>query len=171
MADAFEARLLETMVQAWRIARTISTVDGSGAEDFRQYLLQVGESDDPTFELAGNLVNFLATIAHSVIDRSFDRHAVEVAIEMAGRYPEYADLPDELPQDLIFTDPYAKGAETLYRKTATGFIIYSRWKNGIDDGFDNPDYPREQYLHSWPSSTDRADRETVVNYLPTNPDR
>lgn len=169
-ADALEARYYEALIEAERLARLVSPVDGSGAVEFREYIDQVEANDNPSFELAVILLTNGDALIGWAIAFGFERRSSEAAIDMLRRYPKYADLPDELPQDLALIDPYGSGRDALYRKTGTGFVIYSRWTNGRDDGFIESIFYGDEYVQFQARSDDELDRGTIVNYRLTKPD-
>ncbi|MCH7905432.1 MAG: hypothetical protein IH944_12830 [Armatimonadetes bacterium] len=98
----------------------------------------------------------------------FGERAARSAFELLSRFPDYPDLPDELPPDLVFADPFG-GLPVLYRKTQTGFLIYTRYENLIDDGFplDDPDQLREEVRLMFSSGTE--DFGLTVSYDPITP--
>ncbi|MCH7905466.1 MAG: hypothetical protein IH944_13000 [Armatimonadetes bacterium] len=169
-ADALEARYYESVVEAERLARLLSPVDGSGTEELRRHFIELDEINDLSYELATVLLGSQDTIVGWAISFGFERRSSEAAIDMLGRYPKYADLPDELPQDLALIDPYGSGRDALYRKTGTGFVIYSRWTNGRDDGFIESIFYGDEYVQFQARSGNELDRGTIVNYWLTKPD-
>ena len=79
------------------------------------------------------------------------------------RYPNLEDLPAALPADLVAPDAFG-GEPLLYRKTPYGFLIYTRYKDRIDDGY-IPVYPDSYEVEARTSpSLDEKDWGLIVGY-------
>lgn len=161
---ALEARYWEVMVDYTklfedRIANKPGARDAILAKD--ESLLNIG---DRSYEFAHEF--YWSMFFGNQIRRLFNEQATRVVVLLVSRFPEYADLPAALPADLDFADPFG-GDPILYRKTPTGFLIYTRYENEKDDGF--PLMSPDQL--GWEASFARCpgyeDWGVIVSYSPS----
>ncbi|MCH7905429.1 MAG: hypothetical protein IH944_12815 [Armatimonadetes bacterium] len=121
---------------------------------------------DRSYEIAP--APYFSLLIDGHIKFGFGESALRAAVELIERYPVHADVPNALPSDLSFADPFG-GDPIIFRKTARGFLIYSRFTNEIDDGFpvDYPDQLGEEARFAF--AFDRKDYGLIVSYDPNTP--
>jgi hypothetical protein len=161
---ALEARYWETMVQVRKLLDVYSGETESGIQQLEDLVIAISSHDDPSYELAAEM--FQHTTPFTLMSGDLlSKKASLAAAKLIQRFPNHENLPDELPADLIFLDPFGKGENVLFRKTETGFIIYGLYTNGIDDGFEVRSGAENQYIGRFPTSEDALDYGLVVNYV------
>lgn len=160
---ALEARLWEVLLARADALRSVSFETGEGTAKAKELDDALQDRSDPSYELADELFP-IYWIIETLMRRSFYEQGAVFVVELVKRFPDYEDLPESLPQDVSFVDPFGNGSPVLYKKTPTGFVVYTRSRDGLDDGFvfDDPAKLGRQYFHGW--SSDRKDYGLVVSY-------
>ena len=164
---ALEARLWEVLLARADALRSVSFETGEGTAKAKALDYALQQRDDPSYELADELFP-IYPIIQTLMSRSFIQQGADAVIELVKRFPDYESLPEGFPSDVSFIDPFGNGSPVLYKKTPTGFVVYTRFRDRHDDGFvfDDPAKLDRQYYNGL--SSDRKDYGIVVNYeLPT----
>jgi hypothetical protein len=95
----------------------------------------------------------------------FLERAVAASMSLVRKFPVQSALPETLPDDVAFVDPFG-GGPARYRRTSVGFIIYTRAANGVDDGFEL-DSPEQAGMEgSFKKGKDGKDWGFIVSYVP-----
>ncbi len=163
--DAFEARLLQTNVAFARASKIENSSECLSR--FKQIIDSIQQKKDLSYEwIQGPF------LGHEVVNQVrslFVELATRTAIEMIDRFPDFPDLPSALPSGLVFDDPFG-GGEVIYKKTGTGFVLYTRYEDLRDDGFvPDPGVDFSTNDAAFLRGKDWSDYGLVVNYLPTKP--
>ncbi|MCH8978346.1 MAG: hypothetical protein IH945_03780 [Armatimonadetes bacterium] len=168
-AAALEARFWEAALALDGALNGVSAETGEGIDELDQAVDAIGNATDPSYEMAGMFV-YLTNITTVMQRWAFRVAGADTVMEMVKRFPEYDDIPVGLPLDLVFTDPFGHGAPVLYRKTTTGFLIYSRDADEADDGYvpGNLAHLNKRYC-TYSRSLSGKDVGYVVSYAPTDP--
>ncbi len=177
---ALEARFWEVALQLHESASNVSLMNGDGARDFVFKSLFIVAKSDPSYDFAklfnvppssrnGNGSDSFAGAMRPLRLGNFSLRATELLLSMLRRYPSPSKLPASLPPDLAFSDPFGGGL-IKYRRTATGFLVYTVGENGKDDGFllPGPGALDFTYAAIMPS-LDTEEWGLAVSYTPTEP--
>ncbi|MCH8978001.1 MAG: hypothetical protein IH945_02005 [Armatimonadetes bacterium] len=166
-AAALEARFWEAMVDCAEAAAELPYSKGDAHVRLRELDEFLASFADRSYEFAAISVpagsaNFYEN------NRLTMRDASAIALELIARFPDFADLPTALPANLASPDPFG-GEPLLYKKTPHGFVIYSRFKNRIDDGYPliGPDILQVQTLFT--KSKSNLDWGLIVAYNAAQP--
>lgn len=165
--QALEARFWEVEVMQADLVERAMNGDSKAEKELAALRSRYTDGYDRSYELADmslmapTLIDALRrTLLHDLTMRS--------ALSLIQRCPEYDALPNALPEDLVFEDLLAKGP-IIYRKTPTGFVIYSRYENGIDDGFKPNDPDQLRMIMNFSYSNSQEDVGLIVSYDPITP--
>ncbi|MCH7905431.1 MAG: hypothetical protein IH944_12825 [Armatimonadetes bacterium] len=165
-AAALEARRLEVMVRYTILFENLVNKEPDARRRINVLADRIEQTVDRSYELATYLM--FSTVVYVHISYAFNEAALRSAIALLGRYPDYEDLPETLPADLSFADPFG-GGSVIYRKTPRGFLIYSRSMNGTDDGYPLSDPDELGQEASMVFYLNREDAGLIVSYDPITP--
>ena len=165
-AAALEARYWEVMVKYTVLFEQLTANEPGARKEIAALADFIENTRDRSYEIAPWPTFSLIIDIH--IEWGFNELALRTAVELIERYPDQADVPDALPADLSFADPFG-GDQVIFRKTPRGFLIYTRYINEIDDGFplDYPDQLGEEARITY--AYDRMDAGLIVSYDPITP--
>lgn len=131
-AAALEARYWEAIVECAELSEHLSYTDSDGHLRLGELGAFYDSYADRSYELAAIFIP-TGTADFSNRDLALSDARV-IGLELISRYPNLEDLPAALPVDLVTPDAFG-GEPLLYRKTPHGFLIYTRYRNRVDDGF------------------------------------
>jgi hypothetical protein len=115
------------------------------AEALRKIERDLASRTDLSYALSLDSVQLYARLSEDMRLAPLERAFIPAVAKIVTAFPEYEDLPDELPESLRTPHPLIKGDELTYAKTEFGFVLYSpgletgAW--GYEDGRVGPDSP------------------------------
>ncbi|MCH8978349.1 MAG: hypothetical protein IH945_03795 [Armatimonadetes bacterium] len=136
--DALDARFLETVVEIAGLMEAVENNDRSARALLEGLSRPLDEKFDWSYEIASTAFAGTTWIDAHLRSEFHDR-ATLAMFELLDRFPDHEGLPDELPPDLQFPDPFG-GEPAHYVKTATGFLIYTIG-SAYDDTRYTPSHP------------------------------
>lgn len=136
--DALDARVLEVLVRTTELMEAVEHNDTSARALLERPDWLLNESIDRSYELVWSAPTGTTSIDAHLRAEFHDRAAL-AAFGLIDRFPRQDDLPDELPADLQFPDPFG-GEPAHYVKTATGFLIFTVGSDYNDAGY-KPSHP------------------------------
>lgn len=166
--DALEARLWEVEVNEVAISDEIQREPSSSRERSKAFEDEIAAKTDLSYEFAQFVVSPNRRVS---MRNELQKDLALLALEIMADHPSIASLPDTLPAGRLFHDPYGDGP-VLYKKTATGFIVYSRDEDGTDGRFPNTDiYWSLRQNVNITRSRPYTDFGIIVNYeIPPDPE-
>ncbi len=129
---ALEARSFEVMTRFEGALSLALKGDFSAYRSLEKSLATVKTRREPSYEFALAMTSTLVT--KSYLNGLFVERATLASIEMLRRFPELSSVPESLPSDLSFSDPFG-GKPVLYMRTDQGFVLYPRGMDLDDDKF------------------------------------
>ncbi|MCH7905430.1 MAG: hypothetical protein IH944_12820 [Armatimonadetes bacterium] len=165
-AAALEARYWEVLVKYTVLFEQLTANEPGTRKEIVALADFLENTRDRSYEIAP--FPMFSVIIDSHIEWEFDHNVLRTAVALIERYPDHADVPEALPADLSFADPFG-GDPVIFRKTPRGFLIYSRYVNESDDGFP-PEQPDQLGTEAsiW-YSLDRQEYGLIVSYDPIVP--
>jgi hypothetical protein len=159
-AKAWLTRDLETVVDRIRILEQIESTESSALAELDRLSESITSKDDPSYQFANSDKGLVNLISFYFRDSAV-WHLAATSIRIIQRYPDFAELPDSLAQDFTTPGTFDPGSSYRYRKTASGFILYSVGEDGIDNDLVIPErYLRREFVIGRMGS----DLGVVVNY-------
>ncbi|MCH7905433.1 MAG: hypothetical protein IH944_12835 [Armatimonadetes bacterium] len=132
--DALEGRLWEVEVDVLTYYEAVQQDPSSNRQKSKKFVDELAAKTDISYEYAQASVTALA--AFRSIQHDLTRDLALLALSIISENSSVESLPEYLTDDRLFPDPFA-GTNILYRKTSTGFVVYSRSDDGADGGFSN----------------------------------
>lgn len=130
--DALEARFWEVQVDILELGEEAlrnRPFRSTKLEQFEEYLAR---RRDDSYEIAAQ---FSLTVGTRIwVTHPLSHDLAVMAFDLITEYPSFESLPDAINADRLIPDPFSTGP-ILYKKTATGFILYSVYLDGVDGGF------------------------------------
>ena len=139
--DALEARLWEVQLDDFALQAEMLTERPIKLEQHDEFLDAFLAKKDLSYEYAKAAVYPRANLSFVQYDLLHDLS--QLALKIMELYPSATSLPKALPEEMLPEDPFSTD-NVLYKKTATGFIVYSVYTNGTDDGY--PLHDPDRYL-------------------------
>ncbi|MEX2244117.1 MAG: hypothetical protein WD716_09765 [Fimbriimonadaceae bacterium] len=130
-ARALEARYWQAMLEVDHAFEKIEK--GGSVRSESERLNNLLRTEDHSYELAAAIV--APEFIESYVRYMFVERAVAASMYLIRNYPDQSALPETLPHNVAFADPFG-GEPARYRRTSVGFIIYTRSANEVDDGFE-----------------------------------
>jgi hypothetical protein len=137
-ADAFEARLLEfwttTVPEMERPGATLRSMDKTLTQVIaHQVRAAEGVPPDDSYKLAAILHPVFADAAKKAMQMEAVHRVRFIAIDALRERIAGRGFPERLPQVQEASDPFTDRS-LLYRRSGSGFLVYSVSANGKDDG-------------------------------------
>ena len=160
-ARALETRYWQVMLE---MDRAFERIEKGGS--VRDEIVRINElvgTRDLSYEYAAMSVvpEFIESYERSV----FFERAVAASMSLVRKFPVQSALPETLPDDVAFVDPFG-GGPARYRRTSVGFIIYTHSADGVDDGFELVSPEQAQLEGSFKRGKDGKDWGLIVSYVP-----
>ena len=163
--DALEARYYEVFLKCYEASLDLPYTSSNAHKEMQELTDLLDSYTDRSYELA-SIFHYPGGVEfHN--SELVQQDTPAIALELVARYPDYENLPDELPDDLVHPDAFG-GEPLLYKKTPYGFVVYSRFENRVDDGFPaDPELLQRQALftRTWP----QLDTGFIVAYKALDP--
>lgn len=153
-ADALETRYWESAVHYTRLFEDLVAQKPGARQEINSLDDTLKRTNDVSYWLAASPTFSWTVDIH--LRYVFDDLAVPAAIALIERYPVHADLPEALPADLSFPDPFG-GGPVIYHKTPHGFAIDSRHSNPLSNRFPINTFPLHEPV--------RRESEVAISYF------
>ena len=130
--DALEARFWEVQVDILELGE-----EALRNRPFRSTRLERFEEDlarrrDGSYEVAAQ---FSLTVGTRIwVTHPLSHDLAVMAFDLITEYPSLESLPNAINADRLIPDPFSKGS-ILFKKTSTGFVLYSVYLDGVDGGY------------------------------------